>query len=326
MTNHQDVYIHNYKIIEKLGHGAFSTVFKGLHRINQKTVALKVSREKQTHETKILAYLNRECVDGVPTLFWYGRVGDNTCIATTFYKNTFVSHVESIWANDLYPHLKILNICVQLISLLENVHAAFIVHSDIKPDNFMVDEKKHVILIDFGLSSLYYNAEKNVYKENKQCEHLIGSPKFASYNLHAGHSVSPRDDLMSLVYMMISLFNKEIPWSKAQKVQPTEPTDKAQKVQPTEPTDKAQKAQPTEPTDKAPFQEPTEPTDLPPYHVEHHANLKRARLKRDLGQYLRGLGDTYIDKYLIPFFDHVSSLEFGETPDYKLYRQIFSTL
>lgn len=312
MTNHQDVYIHNYKIIEKLGHGAFSTVFKGLHRINQKTVALKVSREKQTHETKILAYLNRECVDGVPTLFWYGRVGDNTCIATTFYQNTFVSHVESIWANDLYPHLKILNICVQLISLLENVHAAFIVHSDIKPDNFMVDEKKHVILIDFGLSSLYYNAEKDVYKENKQCEHLIGSPKFASYNLHAGHSVSPRDDLMSLVYMMISLFNKEIPWSKAQ---PTEPTEKAlQKAH-----EKAQPTEPTDPTEK-------EPTDLPPYHVEHPENLKRARLKRDLGQYLRGLGDTYIDKYLIPFFDHVSSLEFGETPDYKLYRQIFSTL
>jgi serine/threonine protein kinase len=339
-SSDNEIYIHNYKIIERLGKGAFSTVFKGIHRINQKVVALKLSREKQTHETKVLAYMNRECVDGVPTLFWYGRVGDNTCIATTFYETTFESHVESIWANDLYPHLKILNLCVQLITLLDNVHAAFIVHSDIKPDNFMVNEKKRVVLIDFGLSSLYYNVEKDVYKENKPCEHLIGSPKFASFNLHAGHSVSPRDDLMSLVYMMISLFNKQIPWSKAQptdkvqKAQPTEPTDKAQptdkvqKAQPTEPTDKAQ---PTEPTDKVHPLEPTEkaqkePTDLPLYHVEHPENLKRARLKRDLGQYLRNLADTYVDKYLIPFFDHVSSLEFGETPDYKLYRQMFSTL
>jgi len=287
-------YIHNYKIIERLGQGAFSTVFKGLHRMNQKTVALKVSREKQTHETKILAYMNREFVDCVPTLFWYGRFGDNTCIATTFYETTFENHVERIWATDLFPHLKILHICVQLITILDNVHSAYIVHSDVKPDNFMV-EKNHVVIIDFGLSSLYYNVEKDVYKENKPSEHLIGSPKFASYNLHVGNSVSPRDDLLSLVYMMISLFGKEIPWSK---------TD-----------GKACKAL-----------EPFEESFLPLYHVEHPANIKRARLKRDLGQYLRELCDPYIDKYLIPFFDQVASLKFGETPDYKSYREIFSTL
>ena len=300
MSSNADMYIHNYKIIDKIGKGAFSTVFKGSHRMNGKTVALKVSREKQTHESKILAYMNRECVDGVPTLFWYGRFGDNTSIATTFYENTFESHIESIRSTDLYPHLKILNICVQLITLLDNVHGAFIVHSDIKPDNFMVDERKRVVLIDFGLSSLYYNVERDVYKDNKPCEHLIGSPKFASYNLHVGHSVSPRDDLMSLVYMMISLFGKQIPWSK---------------------TCKADDRKALEPTDKTDFD-----TNLPLYHVEHPENLKRARLKRDLGLYLRDLRDMYVDKYLIPFFEQVSSLEFGETPDYKSYRQIFSTL
>jgi serine/threonine protein kinase len=240
-----------------MGSGAFSTVFKGVHRMNGKTVALKASREKQTHESKILAYMNRECVDGVPTLFWYGRFGDNTCIATTFYENTFESHVESIWSTDFYPHLKILNICVQLITLLDNVHGAFIVHSDIKPDNFMVDDRKRVVLIDFGLSSLYYNVERDVYKDNKPCEHLIGSPKFASYNLHVGNSVSPRDDLLSLVYMMISLFGKQIPWSKTKSTNALEPV--------------------LEPTDK------TLETNLPLYHVAHPENIKRARLKRDLG-------------------------------------------
>ena len=295
-----------------MGSGAFSTVFKGSHRINGKTVALKVSREKQTHESKILAYMNRECVDGVPTLFWYGRFGDNTCIATTFYENTFESHVESILANDFFPHLKILNICVQLITLLDNVHGAFIVHSDIKPDNFMVDERKRVVLIDFGLSSLYYNVERDVYKTNKPCEHLIGSPKYASYNLHVGHSVSPRDDLMSLVYMMISLFGKQIPWSK----EACKADDR--KAQPTD--KEACKA--LEPADK----KTTNDTNLPLYHVAHPDNIKRARSKRDLGLYLRDLRDPYVDKYVIPFFEQVSSLEFGETPDYKSYRQIFSTL
>ena len=303
MTN--EIYIHNYKIVEKIGKGAFSTVFKGVHRVNQKTVALKVSEGKQTHEAKILAYMNRECVDCVPTLFWYGRFGDNTCIATTFYEITFQRYVERIWATDLYPYLKILNICVQLITILDNVHSAYIVHSDIKPDNFMVD-KNHVVIIDFGLASLYYNVEKDVYKENKPCEHLIGSPKFASYNLHVGNSISTRDDMMSLGYMMVSLFNIQLPWSKAEKA------DKA---------DKADKAENTDNTELTCIV-----SELPMYHVEHPENLKRARSKRDLKHYFRELNDPYVEKYLIPFFDHVSCLEFGETPDYKLCRQIFSTL
>ena len=303
-----------------MGSGAFSTVFKGVHRMNGKTVALKVSRDKQTHESKILAYMNRECVDGVPTLFWYGRFGDNTCIATTFYENTFESYVERIWANDLYPHLKILNICVQLITLLDNVHGAFIVHSDIKPDNFMVDDRKRIVLIDFGLSSLYYNVERDVYKDNKPCEHLIGSPKFASYNLHVGHSVSPRDDLMSLVYMMISLFGKQIPWSKTCNVD-AKTCNVDAKAQPT-----AKEACNADDRKAFVSTDKTLETNLPLYHVEHPENLKRARLKRDLGLYLRDLRDTYVEKYLIPFFEQVSSLEFGETPDYKSYRQIFSTL
>jgi serine/threonine protein kinase len=278
-----EIYIHNYKVMEKLGKGAFSTVFKGIHRINQKTVALKVSREKQTHETKILAYLNREFVDGVPTLFWYGRVGENTCIASTLYETTLQSYVENIWSSNFDPPLKMLSICVQLITILDNVHSAFIVHSDIKPDNFMVDSGGHVFIIDFGLSSLYYNVEKDVYKENKPCEHLIGSPKFASYNLHVGNSISPRDDMISLGYMMLSLFRIEIPWSNL----------------------------------------PDVDSELPLYDIRHPSNIKRARLKRDLIKYLQALN---VEKYLIPYFEKVFSLEFQEKPDYKTYREIFSTL
>lgn len=282
MTTEQ-IYIHNYRVMEKMGKGAFSTVFKGIHRVSKKTVALKVSREKQTHETKILAYLNREFVDGVPTLLWYGRFGDNTCIATTFYEATLQNYVESIWSTNFDPCLKVLGICVQLITIMDNMHSAFIVHSDIKPDNFMVDSGGHVVAIDFGLSSLYYNVEKDVYKENKQCEHLIGSPKFASYNLHVGNSISPRDDMMSLCYMMLSLFHIQIPWSNI----------------------------------------PEQESELPLYDIRHPSNIKRAALKRDLREYLRV---TYVDKYLVPYFEQVSSLEFKERPDYKSYREIFSTL
>jgi serine/threonine protein kinase len=167
------------------------------------------------------------------------------------------------------------------------VHSAFIVHSDIKPDNFMVDTRGRVFIIDFGLSSLYYNVEKDVYKENKPCEHLIGSPKFASYNLHVGNSISPRDDMMSLGYMMLYLFHMEIPWANM--------SDEVD-------------------------------SELPLYNIHHPSNIKRARLKRAVNNHLLNDTPTFATKYLVSYFDQITSLQFRESPDYKSYRELFSTL
>ena len=89
--------------------------------------------------------------------------------------------------------------------------------------------------------------------------------------------------MMSLGYMMMSLFHLQIPWSNI----------------------------------------PEQESDLPLYDIRHPSNMKRAALKREMREYLR---ETYVDKYLIPYFEQVASLEFKEPPDYKSYREIFSTL
>lgn len=273
--------IHNYKVIEQLGKGAFSTVFKGLHRIHQTPVALKVSSEKQTHETKILAYLNRELARNnpcVPTLLWYGLFGNNTCIVTTFFETTFQNYVDSVWNKDCQG---LWGICNQLMGAIEKIHSVHIVHSDIKPDNFMVDGGR-VYIIDFGLSSLVYNVDKGVFKENKKTEHLIGSPKFASYNLHLGNSVSYRDDLISVGYMMMTMFRIEIPWANMVLL------------------------------------DGEEDGDLPLYHVAHPLNIRRARYKqlKTLLSYIESLSVEMpgVKEYLIEYFQKTYALSFIGEP------------
>ena len=95
-----EVYIHNYKLLGKLGKGAFSTVFKGEHRISKKPVAIKVEKEATTlkHESKILAYLNSELPGSlnIPILYWYGLYGNNVCLATPFYEISLRQYVEKI--------------------------------------------------------------------------------------------------------------------------------------------------------------------------------------------------------------------------------------
>jgi len=288
----QEVYIHNYKLLGKLGKGAFSTVFKGEHRISKKPVAIKVEKEATTlkHESKILAYLNRELPGSlnIPTLYWYGLYGNNVCLATPFYEMSLHQYVEKIDETGL------LNLCEKMITAIRQLHSAFVVHSDIKSDNFMVDCRENLVIIDFGLSSLFYNVEKDVYKENKPCEHMIGSAKYASYNLHLGNTVSRRDDLISVGYLMLTIFGIELPWSASAS------SSNALNLE--------------------------YESLLPPYHVRHPANAQRAKYKKfeTLKTYLLNLQNYYVNNNLLPYLEKVYALEYEDPPDYTSYKMLFS--
>jgi serine/threonine protein kinase len=284
----EEIYIHNYKILEKLGKGAFSTVFKGIHRINKKIVAIKVEKTATTlkHESKILSYLNRELPGSpnIPILLWYGLYGNNVCLTTTFYKMSLQEYIEKIGKDTI----KLIGLCEKLIVAIKQLHSAYIVHSDIKPDNFMVDERENVIIIDFGLSSLYYNVENEIYKENVKSVHLIGSAKYASYNLHLGNSVGPRDDLISIGYLFMTIFGIELPWSSY-------------------------------------YFESELPIYhvMHPANVER-GKLKRLDLIKNFLDETEP--KQIVEHYLIPYLEAVYRLEYMDQPDYGVLRTLFITL
>jgi serine/threonine protein kinase len=141
--------IHKYVLHEKIGKGCFSSVFKGIHKVNNKEVAIKVESDTAPlnmlkRESKILSYLNKEIsIDNrwiIPALFWYGKYGEHICMATTFYPKTLISYISDLW-NMNKPNLiiEIANISYQIIEIFQHVHGAFILHCDIKLDNFMID-------------------------------------------------------------------------------------------------------------------------------------------------------------------------------------------
>lgn len=100
---------------------------------------------------------------------------------------------------------------IQMVRQLEVVHKAGYVHADIKPENILIgqepgstDRTMRARLIDFGVSQSYKN-EDGTHIEHKEINKFMGNPEFATINQMKFNSVSRRDDLQSLCYLLFYL-------------------------------------------------------------------------------------------------------------------------
>ena len=105
---------------------------------------------------------------------------------------------------------KLNRIFLQCIVILESIHKLYVIHRDIKPQNFML-KNGELFLIDFGLS-IFYVHENGEHIDESSHDAIIGTPKYISLNIHNGISPSRRDDLISIGYMYIFMFCRELPW------------------------------------------------------------------------------------------------------------------
>jgi hypothetical protein len=70
------------------------------------------------------------------------------------------------------------------------------------------------ILIDYGLATTYIDSETNEHiSPSEKRKELMGSPLFASFNVHNGFEPTRRDDCISVFYMYLwFLLKGTLPW------------------------------------------------------------------------------------------------------------------
>jgi len=293
-----------YRICELIARGAFGAVFKGESLGNSESVAIKFENPGEMkslkHETKILNYLYFNKVRQIPAIYWYGLYGNLPCLVITYYERSLESYINSIHNNNNTNNISILDektqknidkIIASMIQILSSLHKYFVLHRDLKPQNFMIKNDK-LYLIDFGLAT-FYIGEDGLHWPDTECSTIIGTPKFMSINILKGHRFSRRDDIISIAYIYIYMCLGYCPW--------TNPTTESSMF----------------------IKEENREVEEDILNIEHPINKIRLSNKQ-IELFKKDPQMNKLEKAII-FLEQVYSYEYEDTPEYEKFIEYFYT-
>ena len=103
---------------------------------------------------------------------------------------------------------------LQVLERLQTLHERGYLHLDLKLENLMIPisrDKSLIYLIDFGISKPFLD-HKGVHIKKRSNVPFTGNILFASKNLFVNREQSRRDDLISLVYLVLYFLNGGMSW------------------------------------------------------------------------------------------------------------------
>ncbi|CAN5800477.1 hypothetical protein BH23PLA1_BH23PLA1_39650 [soil metagenome] len=150
------VQVGRFMIHQRLGTGAFGTVFRAYDPQLDRDLAVKVPHagtletpgaiERFLREGRSAAKLRHAHI--VP-VYDAGHDGTHYYIASAYIAGTTL--LEELNAGPLEPR-RCATLARDLAEALEHAHEHGIVHRDVKPSNILIDAKRNALLADFGLA------------------------------------------------------------------------------------------------------------------------------------------------------------------------------
>eukprot|EP00002_Diphylleia_rotans_P039282 TRINITY_DN9081_c0_g1_i1.p1 TRINITY_DN9081_c0_g1~~TRINITY_DN9081_c0_g1_i1.p1 ORF type:complete len:537 (+),score=83.24 TRINITY_DN9081_c0_g1_i1:101-1711(+) len=207
-----------WKVLQKIGQGAFGEAYSGYDMIGDCQVAIKlekISPQKQVlrQEVNIIKRL-QECPH-VCRFYYCGRTPDfNYLVMELLGEN--LSEIRKRQPEARFSLNTTARLGIQMISALEQIHALGYLHRDFKPSNLAMGlgrEKDRCYILDFGLSRRYLSSDGSI-RPARDSVGFRGTARYASINSHDCKELSRRDDLWSFFYVMVEFVKGQLPWRR----------------------------------------------------------------------------------------------------------------
>lgn len=204
-----------YKVKHIIDRGTSASVYAGTDKQTKKKVAIKVESADaplQVIPDEITVYQKINNRDGFPQMLYSGKEkGFNILVMEML--DVSLKHMFNKF-NKHFSLKTVLKLAEQTLLLLKTLHELDFIHLDLKPANLMTgcgDKSRQVHLIDFGLARQYRHENQHVPSQPIN-PLFFGSPAFASCNAHLYRTLSRRDDLESLGYVLVYFATGTLPW------------------------------------------------------------------------------------------------------------------
>ena len=219
----------DYRIESKLGQGGMGAVYRAIHTVIDKRVALKVIHHELCEDDAAVnrfvqeaRAVNRVGHPNIVDVFGFGTTTDGRA----YLAMELLDGVSLAQRVGRGPALEAEEICDTLIEVthaLEAAHQAGIVHRDLKPDNvFLVSQARggvRVKLLDFGIAKLTTLGGFDQPVDETQPGTLVGTPRYMAPEQARGLKLDGSADAYSLGVVAFELLTGRPPFLSSDPVE-----------------------------------------------------------------------------------------------------------
>ncbi|KAI8854971.1 kinase-like domain-containing protein [Chytridium lagenaria] len=175
----------HFKVGKKIGEGSFGIIYEGVNMLNNQPIAIKFEPRKsdapqlrdEYRTYKILANST-----GFPNVYYYGQEGLHNILCIDLLGPSLEDMFDLCGRK--FSVKTVCMVAKQMITRVQQVHEKNLIYRDIKPDNFLIGQKKS----------------------------LSGTARYMSINTHLGREQSRRDDLEALGHVFMYFLRGHLPW------------------------------------------------------------------------------------------------------------------